>query len=388
MLDITFIEFLVIFLTLTFYFIDFLNIFFNVTMAMRHLKLGDRNRVIAQYYLDHLGEKKVFTIHHFVENYGLARTTVRRAIQRADRIRRGRRDTLDRHLGSGRPHALTRRQERQCLRGVENKKGPSTKRQARRFGVTPRTVRNILHRQGAKAPKRQKAPEISDEQMERIDQRSALLSRDFFPVGGRTEIVIDDESYFTLKGDEVRGNDRVWTRDISTCPPEVRFKQKPKFAKKLLVHCAISPKGVSELSFVEGGYAINRHAYIQILRSTVVPFIRRHHSNGRYYFWMDLASAHYANDTLAFLRQEGIRFVPKHANPPCVASLRPVEDFWAALKKAVYDEGWEASSLPALKRRIKQKAREIPLPTILHLFHTIKERLAQCARDGYWAVHR
>ena len=88
---------------------------------------------------------------------------------------------------------------------------------------------------------------------------------------------------------------------------------------------------------------------------------------------MDLASAHHANATLAFLQQEKIRFVPKDANPPNVASLCLVEDFWAALKKAVYDEGWEATSMPALKLRIKQKARQIPLPTILRLFITIKD---------------
>ena len=105
---------------------------------------------------------------------------------------------------------------------------------------------------------------------------------------------------------------------------------------------------------------------------------------------MDLASAHYANDTLQFLREQGIRFVPKESNPPCIASLRPVEDFWAALKKQVYDEGWEATSMVILKQRIKRKAREIPLPTILRLFNTIRdrERLEICARDGYWAVHR
>ena len=49
------------------------------------------------------------------------------------------------------------------------------------------------------------------------------------------------------------------------------------------------------------------------------------------------------NDTLAFLQQQ-IKFVPKKANPPCVASLRPIKDFWAALKKAVYDKGREATS--------------------------------------------
>ena len=98
---------------------------------------------------------------------------------------------------------------------------------------------------------------------------------------------------------------------------------------------------------------------------------------------IDLACAHYANDTLNFLREEGIRFVPKDANPPSVASLRPIEDFWAALKKEVYDGGWETTSMTALKRRITMKARQIPLPVILRLFNTIKDRLAICARDGY-----
>ena len=132
------------------------------------------------------------------------------------------------------------------------------------------------------------------------------------------------------------------------------------------------PKEFRSCHLYEGGYAVNSAVYVGILRRTVVPFIRANHGN-RYWFWMDLASAHYANATLAFLQQEKIRFVPKDANPPSVASLRSVEDFWAALKKAVYDEGWEATSMPALKRRIKQKARQIPLPTILRLFNTIKD---------------
>ena len=69
-------------------------------MAMHNLKLGDRNRVIAEFFLNHLTEGKEFTARYFVENFGLACTSVYRAIQRADWIRRRRRDTLDRHPGS------------------------------------------------------------------------------------------------------------------------------------------------------------------------------------------------------------------------------------------------------------------------------------------------
>ena len=73
---------------------------------------------------------------------------------------------------------------------------------------------------------------------------------------------------------------------------------------------------------------------------------------------------------------------------PKLALLRPVEDFWAVLKKTIYDEGWVVTSILVLRRRIKKKARQIPLRTILCLFNTIKKQLAICAWDGYWVVHR
>ncbi len=41
------------------------------------------------------------------------------------------------------------------------------------------------------------------------------------------------------------------------------------------------------------------------------------------------------------------------------------------LKKVVYDEGWEATSILVLKRSVKEKA-----PIILCLFNTVKEQLA------------
>ena len=56
------------------------------------------------------------------------------------------------------------------------------------------------------------------------------------------------------------------------------------------------------------------------------------HWDWRYWFWMDLASAHYPRATTDFLEQQGIRFVPKEANPLSVVSMRPVENFWAAVK--------------------------------------------------------
>ena len=71
-----------------------------------------------------------------------------------------------------------------------------------------------------------------------------------------------------------------------------------------------------------------------------------------------------------------------------MAFFRPIEDFWAALKKEVYGGGWEPEDFAQLKRRITAKARQIPLDVTLKLFRTVRERIQKCAEKGYLAVHR
>ena len=91
----------------------------------------------------------------------------------------------------------------------------------------------------------------------------------------------------------------------------------------------------------------------------VIPFIREKHSDHRYYFWPDLALAHYADATQQFLKDKGISCIPKYDNPLAVASLHPIEDFWAALKKEKYGSRGEAEDFAQLKQRILAKARQI-----------------------------
>ena len=85
--------------------------------------------------------------------------------------------------------------------------------------------------------------------------------------------------------------------------------------------------------------------------------------------------------TKHLLHPQGCKFTLRHLAP---AGKR----FLVWLKKANYDKGWEATSIPALKRRIKEEAWQISFPTILNLFNMVKEQLAVCAQDGYWAVYR
>ena len=120
----------------------------------------------------------------------------------------------------------------------------------------------------------------------------------------------------------------------------------------------------------------------------VIPFIRKKHSDHRYYFWPDLALAHYADATQQFLKDKGICNITKYDNPPAVASLRPIEDFGAALKKEKYSSRWEAEDFAQLKQRILAKACQILLDVLLNIFRTVCNQIQKCAEKGYLAVHR
>ena len=138
--------------------------------------------------------------------------------------------------------------------------------------------------------------------------------------------------------------------------------------------------------FLEVGYAVNHHHYIRFLCVTIIPYICQYHCSGCYWLWMVLASAHYTNNTLTFLQQQGF-FSKLHPQgcKPTMRCLAPAGRNWPTLKKAFYDGGWEATSYLALKQRIK-KAQQIPVPTIL--INTVKVQQAVCAWNGYWADYR
>ena len=53
------------------------------------------------------------------------------------------------------------------------------------------------------------------------------------------------------------------------------------------------------------------------------------------------------------LTRLGINFVPKDKNSPNVPQLRPIEDFWANLKRKVYANNYTSKNIKCLKNKIK-----------------------------------
>ena len=131
-------------------------------------------------------------------------------------------------------------------------------------------------------------------------------------------------------------------------PPILHGRQ--PFLSMVMVHCAISQSGISKLSFLEAGYAVNCHNFIRFLCIAVIPFIHQHHIVGRCWLWMDMASAHFANDMLAVLQQQSICFIPKDADSQC--RLAPAGGrFLGLAQKGCCDGGWEVTPILALNRK-------------------------------------
>ena len=71
--------------------------------------------------------------------------------------------------------------------------------------------------------------------------------------------------------------------------------------------------------------SINQDVYMEkCLKPNLLPFLG---GQGDCIFWPDLARAHYAERTLSFLAEHGVKVVSKDINSPNVPQCRPIEDF-------------------------------------------------------------
>jgi len=129
---------------------------------------------------------------------------------------------------------------------------------------------------------------------------------------------MDDETYIDFNGYNFAGNKYYYDSGHFPVEDKVKYKEKTKFPQKLLVWVAISKKGRSSFLFrpqKEG--AINGQVYAkECMRKRLIPWIKKHYPDGKYIFWPDLASSHYANPVLKVLADEKIKILDKNRTLP------------------------------------------------------------------------
>jgi hypothetical protein len=113
---------------------------------------------------------------------------------------------------------------------------------------------------------------------------------------------MDDETYFTVDGNEWQQQNYYESED-HPATENVKFVRKSKLSAKGLLWLAVSERGISGPVFFKAGIAVNFKMSISKCLPILHKFIQKHHKNKKIVFWPDLASAHYAKDTLVRLEE-------------------------------------------------------------------------------------
>ena len=95
------------------------------------------------------------------------------------------------------------------------------------------------------------------------------------------DLILDDEKYFILSGDNVAGNMFFYTTNPTTAPEDIKFQKKKKFESKIMIWMAISSRGVSDVYVHQGKQAVRQGTYLeQCIDKRLIPFIEKYHADG------------------------------------------------------------------------------------------------------------
>ena len=266
---------------------------------------------------------------------------------------------------------MTQRQVNRLKKDFNHKTGMSQRQAARKYNISQRRVGQILQKNGVCARKKMRIPSRTEQQKTVGRAKCGNL----YLKNQGISWVLDDESYFNLSHSTINGNNIFYSSNLAETPASVKYTPVKKFEPKLLVWVCGSEKGISAPFFRKSGMAVDKTVYKGFIKDGVLPFINKHHSDGNYKFWPDLASSHYATTVVEYYRAQKIKFVEKNENPANVPEVRPIEDFWSILQGKVYENGWKAENLTLLKNRIRLCVRNMD-PNLVHrLFAGTSARL-------------
>lgn len=308
-----------------------------------------RRKLICNFCNAHPDWPKSKVVRHFMD-MGISRRTIY-SILSSYQMRK----TTTRKIGSGNWSSLRDSSvKRNLIRLTEGRVAKSYRELGKKFNCHHQTVKKVLDEAGIKKRSRKVKPKVSETQAAVQKVRLRKLVRNVFQAKNDVLCIMDDETYFTLDGNEWQGK-YFYDSPKAQVKEDVKFVEHTKFPGKILLWLAISPLGMSKPVFFESGLAITANRYIENCLPKVKQFISQKHRGRKVVFWPDLASSHYAKKSLEAMESMKIPYVLKDENPPNVPQLRPIEDFWAYLKRKVYSNNFRPKTTKHLQQKIKKE---------------------------------
>lgn len=266
----------------------------------------------------------------------------------------------------------------------------SPRRSARRhsvaLGLSPRTVRRILHDDLHLHPYKIQIVQALNprdypirigfcEHMLRLFEDDPLLAHNLW---------MSDEAHFHLSGYVNKQNFRYWS---AVNPQELH--ERPLHSAKVTVWCAVSSNGIIGPYFFEDddsrAVTVTSARYVQMLENFLIPELRRFPVNENTYFQQDGATSHTARVSMDLLRNLfPNRLISRNGDiqwPPRSPDLSSCDYFlWGYLKSKVFEN--RPRTVQDLKFRIGQEVRAITPAILRRVSENFRMRLRQCVQNG------
>lgn len=290
-----------------------------------YFKMASKTELVREQIVHFFVLNPTFTYKKISKSLDVPISTVGRVLKRYKES-----STTKRKQGSGRKKGpVNKKLANSIKRSLDRNPGLSLTDLSKKFGTSRSYIVKVKKHFNIRTRKCVTVPKRSDEQLNRAISRSKVLYQMLLRKPGC--LIMDDETYVKKDFQQLPGLQFYSERVGNNIPESFKVVRIEKFAKKIMVWQAICECGMKSTPFLTEG-TINADVYVkECLQKRLLPLVKKH--GERVLFWPDLATSHYARSTLDWYQKNDITVVPKLANPPNCPELRPIEIYWAIIKR-------------------------------------------------------
>lgn len=332
-------------------------------------QVENRKKILHKYF-----ENPQASIRSIARELNFHHTTVSKVIKRYKETL-----SVERKPGSGRKKGFVdKKLANKILRSLKVHPELSDNDRAKKYHTSRSTVIRIRQANNYKSYRARKYPNRTDKQNITIKKRLRKLYDEILTKHGGC-VIMDDETYVKLDFNQLPGQKFYTSLRRGNVPPKYKYIYMDKFAKKLMIWQAICSCGRKSEVFITSE-TMTRQVYIaECLEKRLLHFIQSHRTP--IIFWPDLASCHYSKVTTEWLNHHGIQFVPKSHNPPNCPQFRPIEKFWAIVKRKLKNSAGRALNARSLKMRWDNAAKTVTRQTVRDMMGSINTKVRLALRN-------
>jgi transposase len=273
--------------------------------------------------------QRILDLHHaqvapgdIVKTLGVPKSTVYRVISHG-RVERPKR-------GSPRNKKLTEKFLAKTATTVEASPMLSIRKHAKKLKVSESTIRNGLKLLGKKSLVRPPVPLLTERLKNLRFERSKHLLNKLKRRHSSTVKIFSDKKLFTVDQVYNRRNDRIIVDQGTPATPVNKTKHP---ASVMVLGIVASDGNKCPAIFVPAGVKVNTEAYIDLLETKMLPWLRKTYPKGNYVFQQDGAPAHTSKKTQQWLATNLADFWDKTVWPPSSPDLNPLDySVWSVVE--------------------------------------------------------